>query len=233
MEIEEQGNKLVINLDKTPKKEATELDIKDNEYQLKYLLRGLYKRGYDSVTLRYNKAELISEIQEVLQKEIIGYEIVSHEPNKCVIKSVAMLQKKDFEIMFRRTFILLKTMSEEVLKSLINKDTASIKSLLYYESMNNKYSFFCKRILNKYGYDKDYKRINYLYSTTHLLEKLSNEYRYLINSCINHEELKIISPHIIKIYEELTEFINDAYETYYKFDIEKAIEIFKRKKELI
>lgn len=232
LEIEENGNSLSVYLNKKPKIQSIDIDIKDNKHYIKYILLGLYKRGYDDVVLRYNNPELISEIQDTLHDELIGFEIVEQKPNYCIIKSVADANEKETDVMIRRTFILLKAMSKEVSEAIINFNHSALKNLLHYETSNNKYTSFCRRIINKYGY-KDPKKISYAYCIVETLERIADEYKHLINAVLRMNPKDKISPAAIKIYEEIAPLMEEAYNAYYKFDMEKAISIFLKRKELI
>lgn len=211
---------------------SAEIDIKSSEHYLKYILHGLYKRGYDEVVLRYNDPKIIEEIQAKLHDEIIGFEIVEQKQKYCIIKSIVAANKEEFDIIVRRTFILLKTMSQEILEALDDLDPIILKNMLHFEVTNNKYTSFCRRIINKGNY-KDYKKATYAYCIVETLENLADEYKHLIKWLLKNKENKRISKEIIKIYKELTSLIEAAYNAYYKFDMGKAISIFLKRKELI
>ena len=87
-------------------------------------------------------------------------------------------------------------------------------------------------MLNKYGY-KDNNKITYIYCIVETLESIADEYKHFINCLLKKSFKRKINPSIIDIYRELTSLLEDAYDTYYKFDMEKAVSIFLKRKELI
>lgn len=232
IELEEKGSKLILHIEKTPKSMSTEIDIKSNEHYLKYIFHGLYKRGYDKVILKYDDSKIIEDIQAKLHDEIIGFEIVEQRPKYCIIKSIVAANKEEFEVIVRRTFILLKTMSHELLEALDDLNPTTLKNMLHFEVTNNKYTSFCRRIINKGNYEHC-EKATYAYCIVEALENLADEYKHLIKWLLKKNYNKKISSGVIKIYKELTDLIDEAYNTYYKFDIEKAISIFLKRKELI
>ena len=105
LEVEEQGNKIVVGTEKDFKIEKVELDISDLEPMILRCIVALYRRGVDEIRVTFNKPELIESIQKVIGKEAVGYEIIEQGNNYCVIKHVSG-ELEDFEPILRRTFLL-------------------------------------------------------------------------------------------------------------------------------
>ena len=196
-------------------------------------LHALYKKGYDEIELHYDSLDLLLPIQKMLQENLIGYEIVKQEKNFCIIKNVAETKEDEFNNMLRRTFILLKSMADGVISSMKDGNIESLKSIRYLESYNNKNTAFCRRIINKKGYS-DYRKSTYMYCVLEELEKIADEYKYICDFFIeNPSQSKKIEKRVIQFYQELNQFFNDAYQLFYKYDIDKTVQLFKKRKYLI
>jgi len=231
LEIDIEGNSLIVHSDNAKSLKKRELTVGDEEPHVKYILHGLYKKGYDEATLYFNNPKTISVIQQIIHKEMIGFEVVEQSLRSCLIKAIAGGFEKEFDTMFRRSFLLLKTMSDKVLEGIGNKDNTTITSLFYIENDINKYTCFCRRIINKTGY-KDYKIL--MYCIVDELERIADEYKYMFNHFMKNSDLiNKIDKKIIELLEEVTKLVNDAYITYYKFDINEVVKIFIKRKELI
>ena len=231
LEIDIDDNKLVIYSDSKTSLKKRELTIGDEPPHIKYILHGLYKKGYDEVTLYFNNPETISVIQQIIHTEMIGFEVVEQSSRSCIIKAIAGGFEKEFDTMLRRSFLLLKTISEKVLEGVKNKDITTIASLLYIENDINKYTCFCRRIINKTSY-MSYKTL--MYCIVDELERIADEYKYMFNYFLkNGNNIKNINKKIIEMLQEVTNLLNQAYTTYYKFDINNIVKIFMKRKELI
>jgi len=92
---------------------------------------------------------------------------------------------------------------------------------------------FCRRIINKSGY-KQYKKATYMYCVLEELEKIADEYKYMCDFFLEDVKyLRKIDKKIIELYMELNNFYAGVYSLYYKYDIKKVIELFRKRKFLV
>lgn len=232
LEVEEQGNKIVVGTEKDFKIEKVELDISDLEPMILRCIVALYRRGVDEIRVTFNKPELIESIQKVIGKEAVGYEITEQGNNYCVIKHVSG-ELEDFEPILRRTFLLLLSMANESLDSIKNDRFSNLKNIAFLEEANNRFTTTCRRTLNKRGY-KNAREVGPLYYIIEEVENLADQYKYLCTYLYNLRNKKVkISKDVLGIYKETTEMLKNFYELFYKFEKEKFVAIGKQRKDLV
>ena len=234
LDVEEQGNKIVISAKNTKNaSHRIELDFAGLAPLLKRALHALYKVGYDDVILRYDNPELIKEIQKSLGAETLGYEIIDQRPTSCTIKTVAGGFESEFDAMLRRTFLMLKSMFESTIETLESENFLQVGTIVALEVTNNKYTGFCRRIINKNGLQES-GTSHLVYCTIEELEKIADECKYLCQY-LNKMSKKIgkIPKDVKRLYREVAELFNDAYTLYYTFDTKKSLETFNKRKRIV
>ncbi len=236
MEVDEQGNKIIIRTgDFQPSSKQIQLDFTQLAPLLKRALHALYKVGYDAVVLKYNDPKLINEIQQSVRDETLGYEIIEQKSNSCTIKTVAGGVESEFDAMLRRIFLMLKSMFESIAEFLNKEDFTQVESIVALEIANNKYTGFCRRIINKKRL-KNAEESHIVYCTIEELEKIADECKYLCQYLAKakaNKKIGKIPKKVKKLYSELLELYNDCYNLYYSFNTEKSLDTFARRKKLV
>jgi phosphate uptake regulator len=206
LEVNEKGNSIVISAEKKDEVRKAIVDMSKLGTYIERFFHAFYKAGYDELLVNYSIPEQLDQIQRILGTTTIGYEIVDQKANSCLIKAVAESSESEFNPMLRRTFLLL-------------------------EIVNNKYTGFCRRILNKGGYDPT--KVSLVYCTVEELEKIADEFKYVCNYILKNKDKIKIDKKIKKILKKLAELYNGCYQLYYSFDIKKASELFMERKRLV
>jgi len=233
LDVEEQGNKIIIQAGPIkPAFKQIELDFTNLAPLMKRALHGLYKIGYDTIILNYNNPKLIDKIQKNMRDETLGYEIVEQKPTSCVIKTVAGGFESEFDGMLRRTFLMLKSMFESIENAICNEDFSQVNSIIFLETANNKYTGFCRRIINKQGLPNN-EISNIVYCAIEELEKIADECKYLCIYLAKQKNMKKIPKKVKKLYSELLKLYGDCYTLYYTFNLKKSLETFAKRKYLI
>lgn len=232
IEVEENGNKIIISTEKGFQVEKVELNIDDLEPMILRCVVALYKRGVDEIKVTFNKPELIEPLQKVIGKEAVGYEITEQGKDYCIIKHVSG-ELEDFDPILRRTFLLLISMANESLESIKNNEFNNLKNVAFLEEANNRFTTTCRRLLNKKGY-KDTKKIGPLYYIIEEIENIADQYKYLCDFIYNLRNKRIrINKEVLEIYQETNEMLKNFYELYYKFEKNKIVHIGKQRKILV
>ena len=234
LEVEAQGNRIVISLDKAVEKfKKTEIDVTNLGSIVQRVLHALYKRGYDEVLVKYASPELLQKVEEMLHDSTIGYEIVEQKQDHCIIKAITGEISKEFDAMLRRTFLLLKTLLEGIVESIENEDDSQVNVLRAMEGGNNKYTGFCRRIINKNGLGESW-RTALTYALVEELEKIADECKYLCDYVLESKNnIKKSNRQMKELYRELFELFNSCYESYYSFEIHKIQAHFGKRKKII
>jgi len=222
--IEEEGEKI----------EKAEINVSKLDPAIVRFIHAIYKRGADEIAITFDKPEQLSTIQQMISEDMIGFEITSQERNHCTIKAIAREFDQEFDSMLRRTFLVLKSMSHGIVESMENEDLDSIPNLQHLESINNKYTGFCRRILNKHGFKEKQKNVTFMYCTVEELEKLADQYKYLCDYfTFAKKNIKNINKDVIKLYKDTSDLFEGFYNVFYKFELNKAVELFKKRKSLV
>lgn len=233
LEVEEENHRLIVSTDRAVAHPATELDISTLGIMIPRCIYALYKRGVDEIRLTFDNPSLIKQVQESIQKETVGFEIIEQGKNYCIIKNVSG-QFEEFEPILRRTFLLLLSMSEDTLASLEKKDYEHLHTVAYLEEANNRFTTACRRFLNRQAY-KESSKIGPLYYIIEDLEKLADEYKYLCMYFYDRKNEKEtgISKKTLEIFRQVHTLLRDFYEIFYKFDAQKiAVIAVARKKQV-
>src|SRR3989344_7424181 len=127
------------------------IEIGSEEKVGKSSITGAYRQGYDSLEITYNDPDYIESIQELISRQLTGFEIVRHNGNKCVIKDLTGHAKDEFDAVHRRIWLLLIDMSEEAIQAAEKKDKEALSRMETKDSIINKFTNYCIRHLIKNG----------------------------------------------------------------------------------
>lgn len=229
LEVAEQGNRVIVSVDKTPQTESIEIDLSNLELMSKRIVAALYKAGYDEIKLKFSKPQELRNVQEVIKDSCIGFEIVEQGNQYIVARKISDAINDEFDSVLRRCFLFLISLTKDGLTAIKKDDVDALNNIILMDSNLNKFSDFCRRILNKQGHPK-YKRIAPVYYIVEELEKIGDEYKEIHLLAVSHK----IKPtkELLKVYEDLNSFLELFYETFYKFSLIKINELSVRKKSI-
>lgn len=232
LEIVEEADRLCIYTSKKPDQQTKEMDISQMTGILPKVLHALYKAGFDEVRLNYSRPEVVEKIQQKLQDEMVGFEMIEQKASYCVIKSFSEGLESEFDITLRRIFLLLKSMTQSLIEAIGGGDISIVKSLRKLEKSNNKYTGYCRRIINRGSYSK---RDSYLmYCVLEELENIADEIKYLCDYLIEKPaRLKSLGNACLEMYREINTLLNDTYALFWSFDLRKCTELFYRRKAFV
>ncbi|MBC8501084.1 MAG: phosphate uptake regulator PhoU [Nanoarchaeota archaeon] len=226
--IEEEEKRLIMSIEKERESERIILNTDELGYYDPLYIAYLYQAGIDEIRINYKDREVFKRIQEKIP-DLMGYEIINQGENYVEIKSVSSALEEEFGTILRRTFYILEDMGKSGLEAIKNKDIERLKDIIPLENSIDKFTDFCKRVLNKRGY-KNPKKTQFYYVIIRDLEKIGDYYEEITNYIIENK----LKPgnEILKLYEETNEFLSLFHKLFYKFSKEQATEFQKKKKEL-
>lgn len=228
IDVEEKENSLVVsNMDfKTTNK--ININIKNFRHIGRRYLTALYRLGYDEVELRYSDSSYYQDVQEVISKHILGFEIIGNSKNSCIVKDFSTGEKKDFDIMLRRNWLIILENTKDTLSFIEQNDFNSLEQMPLRDHSVNKITNYCLRILpNTFGNPK--KQIVY-YNYIRLLEQTADEYQYLAGY-VSENKIKMDKQNI-KILKEINDQLYLFYKLFYKFELENGEKILDQTKEI-
>ncbi len=224
----EYGNELRITPDEVKATLTKELDIKDLKRVGKSFLTSSYRQGADEITLTYNDTSYIQVIQEILSKELTGFEIIRQNSNSCTIKDLTGHSVDEFDNVLRRIWLLVTDLSKE-LKTLIESSaygqTARINLV---DSLVNKFSNYCLRSLVKKPLPE--RKPIVLSQIVRKLEKISDHYKDFYNFMSKNNKKPDRAS--ILIFENINEHLEELYKAFYKYDVATFEVLFDKNKEL-
>jgi phosphate uptake regulator len=222
LDVEEHGTSLIV----TTKSESSETKkiISGNEVFTKNDLSHLYQLGYDELEIELRKNTL-EEIKERLPN-CMGFEIVDQKNNKIYIKSIASTLESEFDNLLRKAFLVTDEMGKEMLVNIEAKKFDNLKETKNLESLNNKYTDICTRILNKRGY-KNEKRTMQMYEIVKNIERIADELRDLCDILMKDKK---INKRLLNSVKESILYFNLFYTMFYKYSPELKDKIYSGKK---
>src|SRR3989338_9970337 len=152
IQVAEQEQGLFISTDRKDEVRKTTLDISGLDIPTiwKYFM-AVYREGYDEIKVvfqpedryehpykfftshgvdrTYDKKSsscLPFELVQQITHRFIGYEVIEHHSNYCIIKDMADLSPKEFDSSLRRVFLLVQQMGEEIISAIQNDSSSSL-----------------------------------------------------------------------------------------------------------
>ncbi|HME87388.1 MAG TPA: AbrB/MazE/SpoVT family DNA-binding domain-containing protein [Candidatus Nanoarchaeia archaeon] len=234
LELVEDGHKITINTEAKSAIETATLDADSVGEQIQRYVFALYKKGIDEIKINYSDPKVADMIRDTLLSETVGYEIVSQTPKSCTVKLITSGNMTEFDSLLRRTFLLLLSMSDEMVSSIKNKDFDHLTKTALLEQPNNRLTTVCRRTINKWG-TESYNKVGPIYYIVEELENISDEYKHFCNNLARIKEApnKTIRPEILEILDLTNTVMRAFYETFYKLDLKKLELITNARKKIV
>ncbi len=229
LNVEESGPSLTITTQQDIASPKKEVSVTEDGIFTKNNLTHLYQLGYDELEIRFDDDGTLEEIKSRIPN-CVGYDIIDQKPNKIYIKSIATTLDTEFDILLRKSFLITNEMAKSVLECLEKQDYKKLKEIRSMESLNNKFTDICIRILNKKGY-RVQKRTMQMYDIIKNIEKIADEFKYICDLFSDHN--KKIDKENIKLFKEAIEYYLDFYSMFYKFEPRLKKRIYVDRKTLI
>ncbi len=251
VEISERNNGLFINTERQEDLRSITIDIQGLDIPTiwKYFM-AVYREGYDevrvnfdpretydspykffstqSIDAKYGKRSLKHTTYETIQEitnRFIGYEIIEHHSEYCLIKDLAEISSKEFESSLRRIFLLIQQMAEETLDAIKTNNHPILRNLHDIDINVDKFHDYCVRVLNK-KIIKETRKTNLMFTTLYILELLADEFKSIAHHIIEDMKGKKLD-NLQPICEIIIEQFNQYYEVFYKFEKQKIVDMSK------
>ena len=237
LEVTEEGNKLVVSTEKGAELGDIEVDITGlDRDSIMFLLRALYKNGYDEIRIKFNKplCENIRTKQKVNVIDVIsqevsrlnGIEVFTQKEDYCIIRSISEDTIKAFDIMLRRVFLLLSETISDLVEGYEKENIALLETIQNKHDSITKFVSYSQRLLTKVGY-KDYKKTDTIYHILEVIDIIMDLVKYNARDIIK-EKLKA-SKEGIAIYNAIHKSFTLYYNLYYNFNLNKIAELNKNR----
>ncbi|MEK6849158.1 MAG: hypothetical protein AABY01_01160, partial [Nanoarchaeota archaeon] len=140
VEVTPKGNTLLVSVQGDFEHGKADVDVSDlDRSSLLLLIRGLYKKGYDEITLRFSKASLVHfrtkkevNISKLIHDEVVlcpGMELIEQRSNYCVLKALSNADPKEFDNLLRRMFFLIADTCTDLVQACQTNDAVLLGSI--------------------------------------------------------------------------------------------------------
>jgi len=216
--VEERGKQLTLSTEKDTALERATLALDELAPLHNYALLSLYIRGVDEIEVTSKKPEYISALTEHPLPQFIGYEIIEQTKNRALIKDVSGIANLELNTLFRRIFLLLLSMSEEIVNAFSSGQSTS--HVISIDQNVNKFTNLALRILNKRGADQ-YTQTATIYHIVCQLESIGDDYKSIASITLSCDQT------LVKLLRKNHELLRKTYELFFTFDTHAAAEIEK------
>src|SRR3989338_6119842 len=227
LEIEEQGNSVVIKTAGSEKLDATEVDISGlDRDSLMFLLRALYIRGYDEIKMVFSKPvtehyrlkkkiNVISAIYDEVNR-LSGIEVVQQKQSYCIIKDISGSSMKEFDVVLKRIFLIIADASEDMINGTKEKNYTLLESNQEKHDTITKFVAFNLRLLNKWGYP-EHKKTTALYHILFSLDSMIDIIKEISREIIDYKIVPSKSTYSFMLMTH--EMVKVCCGLFYKFDL--------------
>jgi phosphate uptake regulator len=232
LELLEEGKVLRISTHKSTASRKIEIDLSGTGILTNRIIKKVYQHGYDSACFRFNTPEQLKRIRDV-STELIGFEPVEHGAEYCILKDFSGSHEEDFNILFRRLFLLAKMLAADVSLAVEKQDAQMLQSLALRELDINKLANFCIRRLNKGDVD-DVVTNSKNHLVIYFLESSCDVYKEVIQDLLKANAKA--GKRLQGLFKDFSVLVTQVYETTFSKDIKIAIQagaLYERLKQQI
>jgi phosphate uptake regulator len=224
LDVLEDGSKLIIGSDNCVELNNIEINLKKSDIFLRRIIDNPYRIGYNEVIFTFDHSDLFDEIQKEIST-LMGYEIIEQGTNFCRVKCLAAGIEEEFENVFNRLIDITIRMLEETKEVFETKNIEEYLRIEKMELINNRFSQFCKRMINL-GKIKEKYLATQTYRIICLHEEIGDNIRDLCRQNPNPSEQ--LSNTTLMIIEQMKLF----QKIFRKYNLEKIQEFGKKDKHI-
>ncbi|MBS3138574.1 AbrB/MazE/SpoVT family DNA-binding domain-containing protein [Candidatus Woesearchaeota archaeon] len=228
LEVVPEGNKLTISAEHQPEFKAISLDVTGvDRTSLLYLIRGLYRRGYDQIDLsfrdpltihfRTEKKEKVAAIIYTEVSRLSGMEIVRQTDSSCSVKCISEATPREFESIMRRIFLLLSDLNTEFVKAASKSDITSLENVEQKHHTISKFISYCIRLLNKHGHP-EHGKITFLHHILATLDRITDFLKYGARDLLVYK--KPLKPETIQVLNRGINAVNMYHKFFFEFNFD-------------
>jgi hypothetical protein len=214
----EQG--LLISSEAKLKKKEIDLKFDEEKEPIQHIyLNILYRQGYDKINIRLKNKKQTKFIQKIVDKSMLGFEVIEKEENKICIDNVTEPSSEKQQTLLRRIFLINLRSFEIIIKDMEKGDFKNLKKLQELTFKSNKYEKFCRRNISR----KKFTEKN-IYSHWELYKSISYTQLFLMHmyEVLSEQKKMKIPKELIALFKEIFNTFEKTYEGFYQKDIKKV-----------
>jgi phosphate uptake regulator len=231
LDVTEEGKTLAVAAGADERQHrTTTLDVRGLAPITRRAFDAIYKKGYDEVVVRYDKRDEIAPVLAAISDEAKSFEVVAQTKDALTIRSISELDQGEFDNLWRRTFLLLAQMADDVADAIAANDRTQLKDIVQLEATNNRFTHILRRALNRDGHP-DVRNAMLLYTVTEQLEKAADELKYL---CVHAATQKgKFRMQTVAFAKEVATFAHAFVGLFFGFSHDRAAKFSKEKHRLL
>ncbi len=233
IDVQEDGNRIIVSVDNAPSIVKAEFNISGCQTMVSRVVGALYRKGVDELKIIYDDPELLREVDDALNKDLVGFEMLEQGDNYCIIKYVAG-GIEEFDSILRRIFLLLNNMCDETAEAFRTGQYAKLSNLALLEESNNRFTTICKRYLNK-SRGSIQMAVGPMYHIIEELEKIADQYKYICQhfSILGKNNNVKLDKAVLNTFFTANSMMREYYELFYKFSNEKILALKNARSKII
>ncbi|MBW3002506.1 AbrB/MazE/SpoVT family DNA-binding domain-containing protein [Candidatus Woesearchaeota archaeon] len=227
VDIEQAGPMLIVNAEKIRSKQ--ELIQIEQQYFVPYVHRvigKLFQAGYDHIAVKISDAKDMEEAEKEALKNVMGLEVIKKTDKEIAFDIIISDTPEQYAKYERKVFQTAIEYSKFILDLIEKKEYAKLGDRAV-EMLNNKFSVFCERYINK----TMSKNCVFKYVILWNLEKITDEYKYLAQY-VKEQKIKV-SKETKDYFRESIQYLEDLYNLYYSFELATYSSMYQRKIQLL
>lgn len=230
LDVLEEKDKLNIQIQSSEKKpERVVVDVSGFGNLARTCVSALYKGGYDEFKIYFKTADELRYLQRIIKDNCLGFEIVEQGKKFVIARKISEPIPEEFESVLRRTFTFLQNMSKEAFEAVKSGDINGLSTVITTDTNINKFTYFCRRVLNKHGYGS-LRKTAPIYYIVEEIEEIADKYKCICKERLNQKTG--LSKGLIKLFEQVNAMLETAISLFYKFDWQKLDQLKKIKEKI-
>ncbi len=148
VDIVESDGDLIVSTDKKLKKKEKEIVFSsETESSLRMVITNAYRSGYEKLTVKFENDKQFGMIKEVVEKYLLGFEIINEDKNSCIIENITEPSIEQFSNIFSKVLMNIEFLIDNVYDYFEGK-TADFEKT---EQKIVEFDNFCRRVIYKQG----------------------------------------------------------------------------------
>lgn len=221
LDIEEIPGRLILGKKVEPIVQRTSINISNQDTMIHRIIAAIYKAGYDEVSIRYSKSEELEKIQERIERNLVEFDIAEYKENSVIVKSISKLDSEHFNMVFRKVFFTINDIANDILDKISKNDYDSLKSIIIRDKSLDKYTDYCRRLLNK-RIETEFKRPKTMYYIIEEIEIIGDMYKDLCEEIIKNKI--VLSKELKSFFDEINKFLRRFSDLVFDFEMNKVRE---------
>lgn len=176
LDIEEKGDSLIIRLDAKKQKKETEINLSSlTESSIRTIVTNAYRMGYTKVKLNFKDEKALKTIQNTINNDLIGFEIIKKSKTSCEIENITEPSKEQFDNIFSKIFLNIDDLFE-ITENMLHGEKQEFEQT---EQKIKQFDNFCRRVISES--QEDNSKLVWVFHSelTHAQRELYHLLKYL------------------------------------------------------